>query len=192
MPHTFIEGGAAFNSQLFAHARALVRAAAERAKPNETRLPEFTEARLPAVVQGLKADAPIYPDFEVLRLSFGLERMREWLGPDDPVVRRVFGNDSPDTLAKRLVRQSTLGDAAARMALYEGGQAAIDASQDPMIRLAAAVDPDARALRKQFEDEVEGPIAARPGRDREGALRRSTARASTRMRRSRCACPSAR
>jgi len=155
--HAFIEGAAAFNSQLFAHARALVRSAAERTRPNESRLPEYTESRLPAVQQNLTADAPIYPDFEVLRLSFGLERMREWLGPDDPVVRRVFGNDSPDTLANRLVRQSTLGQKSARIALYEGGQAAIDASQDPMIRLAAAVDPDARALRKQFEEEVDGP-----------------------------------
>ena len=155
--HSFIEGAAAFNSQLFGHARTLVRAAAERAKPNDARLPDYTEARLPAVVQGLKADAPIYPDLEVLRLSFGLERMREWLGPDDPVVRQVFGSDSPDSLANRLVRQSTLADATARIALYEGGQAAIDASRDPMIRLAAAVDPAARTLRKQFEEEVEGP-----------------------------------
>ncbi len=159
VPYTFIEGGAAFNSQLFVHARTLVRAAAERAKANESRLPEFTEARLPAVVQGLKADAPIYPEFEILRLSFGIERMREWLGPDHPVVRQVFGKDTPDTLAERVVRQSTLGNAAARMALYEGGQAAIDASSDPMIRLAAAVDPAARALRKTFETEVEGPVA---------------------------------
>jgi hypothetical protein len=157
--HTFIEGGAAFNSIMFGHARALVRAAAERAKPNEQRLPEYTDARLEAVVQNLKADAPIYPEFEILRLSFGLERMREWLGPDDPVVRQVFGKDSPDTLAARLVRQSSLGNAAARMALYEGGQAAIDASADPMIRLAAAVDPAARALRKTFETDVEGPVA---------------------------------
>ncbi len=158
VPHTFIEGGAAFNSALFGHARVLVRAAAERAKPNESRLPEFTEARLPAVAQNLKADAPIYPDFEILRLSFGLERMREWLGPDYPLVRQIFGNDSPDTLATRLVRDSTLGDPAARMALFEGGQAAIDASQDPMIRLAALVDPEARALRKRIETEVEGPV----------------------------------
>jgi hypothetical protein len=158
IPHSFIEGSAAFNSLLFAHARILVRAAAERAKPNETRLPEFTEARLPAVVQGLGADAPIYPDFEILRMSFGLERMREWLGPDYPLVRQVFGKDSPDALATRLVRDSTLGSPAARMALYEGGQAAIDASKDPMIRLAAAVDPEARALRKQLEEQVDGPV----------------------------------
>jgi hypothetical protein len=159
VPYTFIESGAAFNSQLFVHARTLVRAATERAKPNETRLPEFTEARLPAVTQGLKADSPIYPELEILRLSFGLERMREWLGPDHPVVRQVFGKDSPDTLAERLVRECTLGDAAARMTLFEGGQAAIDASQDPMIRLAAAVDPAARALRKTYETEVDGPVA---------------------------------
>ena len=156
--YTFVEGGAAFNSTLFPHARAIVRAAEERTKTNDQRLPEYTEARLPAIVQNLKSSAPIYPDFEVLRLSFGLERMREWLGPDDPLVRKVFGNDSPDALANKLIRQSTLADPAARMALYDGGKAAVDASQDPMIRLAAAVDQDARALRKRFEEQVEGPV----------------------------------
>lgn len=158
VPHTFIEGGAAFNSTLFGYARAIVRAAEERTKANESRLAEYTEARLPAVLQNLQAAAPIYQDFEILRLSFGLERMREWLGPDDPLVRKVFGNDSPDALAGKLIRNSTLADPAARVALYEGGQAAIDASQDPMIRLAAAVDPTARELRKHYEEQVEGPV----------------------------------
>ncbi len=156
--YTFVEGGAAFNSTLFPYARAIVRAAEERTKTNDQRLPEYTEARLAAIEQNLKSSAPIYPDFEVLRLSFGLERMREWLGPDDPLVRKVFGNDSPDALAGRLIRESKLADPAARMALYEGGKAAVDASQDPMIRLAAAVDPAARALRKRFEEQVEGPV----------------------------------
>ncbi|MBM2854804.1 MAG: hypothetical protein HW417_1732 [Steroidobacteraceae bacterium] len=158
VPYTFIEGGAAFNGTLFGYARAIVRAATERAKGNESRLAEYTEARLPAVLQNLQAAAPIYPDFEVLRLSFGLERMREWLGPDDPLVRNVFGNDSPDALASKLIRDSSLADPAARVALYEGGQAAVDASQDPMIRLAAIVDPAARALRKIYEEQVEGPV----------------------------------
>jgi len=158
VPYTFIEGGAGFNSTLFPYARDLVRAAEERSKSNESRFAEYTEARLPALQQNLQAATPIYPDFEVLRLSFALERMREWLGPDDPLVRRVFGNDSPDALANRLIRQSALADPAARIALYEGGQAAIDASQDPMIRLAAAVDPTARELRKRYEEQVEGPV----------------------------------
>lgn len=157
VPYTFIEGGAAFNSTLFSYARSIVRAAEERGKDNAARLPEFTEGRLPAVLQSLKAPSPIYPDFEIVRLSFALERMREWLGPDDPIVRQVFGRESPDTLAAKLVRESVLADPAARVALYEGGKAAVDASQDPMIRLAAAVDPAARALRKRYEEQVEGP-----------------------------------
>lgn len=158
VPHTFVEGGAAFNSLLFGHARALVRAGAERAKPNASRLPEYTDARLAAVKQNLEAPNPNYADLEVLRLSFGLERMREWLGPDDALVRQVFGNDSPDAIANRVVRESKLADPAVRMELYGGGQAAIAASQDPMIRLAAAVDPTARELRKRFEEQVEGPV----------------------------------
>ena len=158
VPHTFIEGGAAFNTTYFGYARALVRAAAERGKPNDSRLAEYTEARLPAVLQNLQAASPVYSDFETQRLSFSLERMREWLGPDDPMVRKVFGNESPDALAARLIRDSSLADPAARVALYEGGQAAIDASQDPMIRLAALVDPAARELRKRYEEQVEGPV----------------------------------
>jgi len=42
--------------------------------------------------------------------------------------------------------------------LYDGGLAALDASQDPMIRLAAIVDPTARALRERYEEQVEGPV----------------------------------
>lgn len=150
--HTFLEGGAGFNSELFAYARTLV-----RAKPNAERLRAFTDARLPAVERALRAETPYYADLDQVRLSFSLERMREWLGPDDPLVRQIFGRDSPDLLAARLIAGSRLADPAVRMALYEGGQAAIDASDDTMIRLAVAVDPEAAALRKRMEVEVEGP-----------------------------------
>jgi hypothetical protein len=155
--HTFVEGGSGFNSDLFGHARTLVRAAAERAKPNAERLRAFTDARLPAVEQALRAETPYYADLDQVKLSFSLERMREWLGPDDPLVKQVFGRESPDSLAARLIAGSKLADPAVRMALYQGGQAAIDASDDAMIRLAAAVDPAGAALRKRMEDEVEGP-----------------------------------
>ncbi len=36
----------------------------------------------------------------------------------------------------------------------------MDASLDPMIELVRLIDGDARAIRKQYEDEVEAPIAA--------------------------------
>ena len=46
-PYVFIEERAGFNSQLFRYAAALVRAAAERTKPNGERLREYTDAALP-------------------------------------------------------------------------------------------------------------------------------------------------
>ena len=155
--HTFLEGSAGFNSVLFDHARTLVRAAVERGKPNAERLRAYSDARLPAIEQALRGAAPVYPDLEKLKLSFSLERMREWLGPDDPVVKQVFGRDDPDTLASRLVDGSRLADPAVRMALFTGGQAAVAASDDPMIRLAALVEADSRALYQRMEDQVEGP-----------------------------------
>jgi len=155
LPYSYLEAQAGFNSTLIRQARTLVRAAAERAKPDGERLREYRETALPRIEQRLKANVPIYPEVEELTLSFSLERMREWLGPDHPVVKKLLSKDSPDTLAKRLVAGTKLADPKVRMALWTGGQAAIDASDDPMIQIAKLVDADARAVRKRYEDEVE-------------------------------------
>jgi hypothetical protein len=159
-PHTFIEGGAGFNSILFRYARLLLRGADERTKPNTARLREYTDGALPRIEQQLYARVPIYSEVEVLTLSFSLQRMREWLGPDHPLVRKLLAGDSPDTLATRLVAETKLDDPAVRKQLWEGGKPVVDASRDPMIELARSLDPDSRAIRTQFEDEVEAPIAA--------------------------------
>ena len=159
-PYVFLEGGAGFNSRLFRFARTLVRAADERAKPNTERLREFTDAALPRIEQQIGANLPVYADLEQLTLSYSLERMREWLGPDHPVVRRMLATESPDALAKRLIESSSLKDAAARRALWTGGAAAVAASTDPMIVLARSVDAESRALRKRYEDQVEAPADA--------------------------------
>ena len=158
LPYTWLEGGAGFNSELFAYARVIVRAAEERAKPNAERLREYTDAQLGLLKQSLAAHTPVYPAVERVRLSFSLERMREYLGPDHEIVRRTLGSASPDARASELIGRSTLGLPKARMALFEGGPAAVKASKDPMIALAREVDPAARALRKIYETEVEGPV----------------------------------
>ena len=155
LPYGYLESGAGFNSRLFGYARLLVRGAAERAKPNTERLREFTDAALPRIEQRLKADVPVYPELENLTFSFSLERMREWLGPDHEAVRLLLSKESPDTLAARVIGGSKLNDPALRLQLWSGGQAGIDASTDPMIALAKLIDPQARAVRKRYEDEVE-------------------------------------
>jgi hypothetical protein len=158
--YAFLEGAAGFNSGLFHDARLLVRAAAERGKPNTERLREFTDAALPSIERDVFARVPVYAELEVLTLAFSLERMREWLGPDDPVTRRLLSKESPRALATRLIAETKLDDAEVRKQLWLGGQAAVDASLDPMIALVRSVDVDARAVRKRYEDEVEAPITA--------------------------------
>jgi hypothetical protein len=160
LQYSFLESGAGFNSALFRDARLLVRGADERTKRNADRLREFTDASLPLIERELYAHIPVYPELELLTLSFSLERMREWLGPDDPVVRRLLSRESPDSLATRLIAETKLDDAEVRKQLWQGGKAAVDASLDPMIVLARIIDADARSVRKHYDDEVEAPIAA--------------------------------
>ncbi len=156
--YLFIEAGAAFSGRLFNYARVLIRGAAERAKPSDKRLREFRDTALPRLEQTLLAATPIHPRLEQLQLSYSLDKMRELLGPDDAMVRKILGNESPAGLASTLVDGSGLADPAVRKELWDGGQEAIDASEDPMIRLARAIDPQARKLRKRFEATYEAPI----------------------------------
>jgi hypothetical protein len=160
LQYTFLESGAGFNSGLFRDARLLVRGADERTKRNIDRLREFTDASLPLIQRELYTRVPVYQELEVLTLSFSLERMREWLGPDHPVVRKLLSKESPAALATRLIAETKIDDAEVRKQLWQGGKAAVDASLDPMIEFARAVDGDARSIRKRFDDEVEAPTAA--------------------------------
>ncbi|HWV39807.1 MAG TPA: S46 family peptidase [Vulgatibacter sp.] len=157
--YVYVEGSGrapwGFQSDLFAIARTLVRAAEERTRPNEERLREFGEANLPAVEQRLFSGAPIHPELEKARLTFSLTKLREALGADHPTVKNVLGKESPESLAKKVVDGSRLRDPKVRRALYDGGAAAIAASKDPMIELARQVDPDARRIRAAYEESVD-------------------------------------
>ena len=155
----FLEYSAGFHSDLFDYAHALVRAAAERQLPNEQRLREYADSNLPKVAAQVRAEEPIYPELEELRLSYSLDKMREFLGPDDPMVRKLLAQDSPDSLARKLISGTKLGDVNVRQQLWDGGAQALAQSQDPMIRLARDIDPEMRVIRKAYEDTVQAPVA---------------------------------
>jgi hypothetical protein len=154
-PFNFLERGIAFDSQLFSIARTLVRLAEEKEKPNSDRLREYRESALPSLELGLFSEAPIYPAFEEAKLAHALAFWQATL-PEDPVVARVLQGRTPAEVAKELVGGTKLADVAVRRKIAEGGKAAIASSDDPMIKLALAVDDDARKIRKLREDEVEG------------------------------------
>ncbi len=152
-----LEGQAGGGSALFNYARTLVRGAQERAKPSAERLPEFADSRLASLQSGLFAERPVYPSLEQVRLEWWLSKTREWLTVDDPRVRALLGQESPEAMSARLATGTTLADPAVRRALWEGGLEAIQASDDPMIKLALAMQDDTRAVRSDWEARVQAP-----------------------------------
>jgi Peptidase S46 len=155
--HYLWERGQAFNSQLFAIARDLVRMTEEIRKPNAERLREYSEAALSSLKQELFSEAPIYADLETAKLADSLSLMMEMAGADDPLVKQVLAGKSPQERAAELVEGTQLTDVAVREKLAAGGQEAIQESGDPMIRLARLVDPVARKLRSTMEQKVDEP-----------------------------------
>jgi hypothetical protein len=155
--YDLLERGPATGSNLYAWARTLVRSAAERRKPNSERLPGFTDGGLPLLEKEVTDAKPVDPRLEQLELEFWLSKVREYLTVDAPETKAMLGKDSPEELSERLA-SSRLIDPAYRKQLWDGGQAAIDASDDPLIRYVVATDPAARAVHKSYEEQVAGPV----------------------------------
>ncbi|HEY1874153.1 MAG TPA: S46 family peptidase [Steroidobacteraceae bacterium] len=158
LAHDFLEARAGSISQLFSYARRLVRGAAERNKPSPERLREYADSDLPLLEKELLDARPVYPNIERIGLTLWLAKTREYLTVDNPLVRHLLGTESPEARAAQLVFGTHLADPKVRAALWRGGEAAVEASDDPLIRFVRATDPDARALRTRYEQEVEGPI----------------------------------
>lgn len=155
--YVMLEGEQGFSSQLFSKARFLVRAAAELAKQEKDRLPGYSGKALENSKTVLLSSAPIYEDLETAFLKNSLSFLMEKLG-EDTLVTAIMNGKSPEARAREIISGTRLFDINVREQLFNGGQQAIDQSADPMIALAKLVDPEARAIRKQYEDLVQGPL----------------------------------
>ncbi len=155
---TYVERIRGFPSDLAYYARVLVRAAEEKPKPNGERLREYRDSALPSLEQQLFSTAPIYKNLETATLRLSLEMIKEALGPDDSAVKDSLNGNSPEAAARALIDDTKLDDVAVRKQLYEGGKAAVDASTDPLIVLMRKVEPEARAVRKRYDDEVDAVV----------------------------------
>lgn len=147
-------------SDLYDYAETLVRAAIEREKPNSERLPGYTDSALPLAEKRLLDEKPTYPWLERLTLEWSTSKAREYLGADDPDTKLILGKESPEGLAERLITGTKLADPAVRKALWQGGRAAIEASDDPLIQFARRIEARDRALQKQVDERYLGPLAS--------------------------------
>ena len=144
-----------FNSQLFRLARGLARAAEERKKPNEKRLPEYRDSALPGLEVVLFSEAPIYDDLEITTFTDSLTDLVSHYGADSPIAQNLLKGKSPRERAYELVTGTKLKNAQLRRQLYEGGLAALSAAADPMIEFAQATDQTARHARQVIDEQDE-------------------------------------
>ncbi len=152
--HNLLEAHA-FNSDLFGKARALLRAAEERAKPSGERLREYRDSAKTEFELALFSGEPVYRDFEILKLKNFLEYLAMELGAGDPVAQAALAGKAPGVRAQELVTGTRVDDLEFRRKLYAMTAAELTKVDDPMLALARAVDADARAGRKVIETQNE-------------------------------------
>jgi hypothetical protein len=145
----------ALDSQLANTAATIVEYVAEIHKPDGERLPGFHEASLDSMKFRLFSPAPVYPGLEIARMTSALELDLAEMGPDDAFLKTVLGGRSPKDAAATLINGSKLADPALRRKLVDGGEAAVAASDDPMIVLARQLDPARREMIRWSEDNIQ-------------------------------------
>jgi hypothetical protein len=150
----FLDLAAGFNTPLFGYARTLVRLADENEKPDAQRLPEYMKTRRAALEANLYSTAPIYDDFEKMKLANSLAFMQSEYGADHPLVKQVLRGKTPEVRAAELIDGTKLKDVEYRKQVAAAGKNGIDGSNDPMIALARDIDKEARAVRKRYEEQV--------------------------------------
>ena len=126
----------------------------EKAKPNDQRYPEYTDARLESLKRSILSPAPIYPAMEEAMLVTWFEEGRKLLGDADPFIKAALGDADTAEVIRRAVRETKLTDPGVRKALLEGPADAIAASTDPMITLARRTEPHVRQLREWNEKNI--------------------------------------
>ncbi|MCA1630042.1 MAG: S46 family peptidase, partial [Acidobacteria bacterium] len=152
----FLDLSAGFNTVYFPAARHIVRLAYEAEKPDAERLPEYNEAKRRSLENTLFAETPAYDDYEKAKLADSLDFLREAYGADNDLVKRVLQGKTPEARAAELIDGTKLKSVEYRRQLAAGGRKAVDASDDPLIKLALSVDKEARGARSRYENEVVG------------------------------------
>ena len=132
-------GRSTYGTDLLPLAGAIVRYPAEMAKPDSERPAIFRDANRQRLEAALRE--PVDTTAEAMMLSAYLGQMAKDLPASDPLVRAALGGRSPEAAAREMVSSSKLVSPEGRMALIQGGAAAVRASTDPFIQLARIIVP---------------------------------------------------
>ena len=169
--YDLFEGGEAVACTVMNRARAIVRYAVETAKPDAERDAAYKEIALEdrrkELAEPLKRDDA---DIEALKLGDNLSMLYELSRPVDggralggvvvpqATLDAIYDGKSPTARATDVVLNTKLGDPEVQKALIDGGLEAVQASDDPAIKLALAISPLASDLRDMYSKKVAEPL----------------------------------
>lgn len=139
---------ASLRTQLYGFAERIVLMAAEDRKPSAERLREFRDSARASLEQQIFSDVPVYDDLERIQLADELSRMIDDRGGNDPLVLAALAGKSPKDRAAEIIANTTLKTAEGRKALSKQGFDAISKSNDPLVQLVRAMEPEYRKLRE--------------------------------------------
>ncbi len=133
----------------------LVRYVTERALPEEERDPAFRGETLEEVraflLQSSRPDPQVAADLLTLRLQIA----DRWLDPDDPLrAAALRPGEGPAEAARRIAAATRILDPEFRRSLLETGARASAAADDPLLRLAEAMERTRRELQPTWEEVV--------------------------------------
>ncbi len=146
--------GPRLSTRLFNIAQTLVQMAEEDKKPSADRLAEFRDSARESLERQLFSGAPIYKDLELALLADSIARTVELNGADSELCQTILAGKSPTERAAELM-STRLDEVDFRKELATGGAQAIESSDDPMIKLALALDDVVREDRKVEEEMAE-------------------------------------
>ncbi|GAA0648769.1 S46 family peptidase [Brevundimonas lenta] len=149
LPYRQLEQSAGGGSQLYAYARAIVRASKNTA---------MTDAQRAQLTTALTTETPIYADMEEIRMRYWLSKTREYLTVDNPEVKAMLGRESPEALADRLITGTKLADPAFRAQALTMTTAQL-AEADPLLAFVIANDDAAKAIGDRWAAAVNAPTA---------------------------------
>lgn len=150
-------------SELFSRAYTLIQMVIEKKKPNEERFEEYRDTALPSLELQLYSTAPIYKGVEKVLLKTAIEEAIKELGKENEFLKVLLSNTTVDKLIEEIVEKTRLYDVAYRKGLVKKGDEMrleeftnfIKNGDDPLLKLALAIEPVVRKNRKMYEDKVE-------------------------------------
>ncbi|MBZ5500599.1 MAG: S46 family peptidase [Acidobacteriia bacterium] len=149
----------AFRGTLPDMALMLIRAVAEKEKPEADRMATFRDPA--AVEQRLFAtDEKISRDDDIAALGATLAEINKFL-PGNPVVAKALGGRTPQQAAREIITNTRVGDLDFRKQLYAGGSAALESSTDPLVALVRAANAEGRRVSDEYAKKITPLEAAR-------------------------------